>query len=842
MINDYGMSLDVSKDIESGNRINDPVDNAGSKKKQETKKKPARIQTGSFNWQIAVFIAILIFVAVFTRLETVDMPLFDARAEAVVDNNIKNIITQQVALDKSILAHEKPQIAEEQYTKAINNPQRDELIKNTAASYKEAYRDEFGLNYLYGADAYHYYRQIKAIAEHDQKSSLGLPSIYAGFFKIIYFFNHNIQLKKAIFYLPVFFGTLAVIFLFFITRKITNNISGFFAGLFFALNPSFLLNTRAGFIDTNSLNVLLSLAIIYLFLHTIELKKKSIFTGVLLIMSVWIFKQIWGGYFYILFILAGCVLTFTFLYILIKAVKTREIKWKLILASIIFAGSGFIYWFVDSRYMNHILSRFKFNNGFFPSGFLTVSELQGYSFSLFSSRLGGYIIVFFVLCTIAFLTYKIFKNLTSMKDVNFKDFSDKIRNNLFIVLYFISLAFVPFFAKRFTTYFVLIFCITLGVGLYYFVPWLIRLIGYLNLNINKSYIKAGLVILISIILVMFIVPALKVNMNTIPHMNDAIYNTAIEIKYNSSENAKINLWWDYGYLYQAVAERSVSFHGGSFESSRLHWITKAFLTDDENLSAGILRMLNCNNEAAAHKILSKEAGNSKAIEILHKILAMTRQEAESYLKDNNLPEKVAGLTHCESPESFIVLGDELTNKVSVLNYYANFDFKKNSDQLEIKDMSPEDAINHLINKYNLSKKEAQKYSFELSEYDPNFMPSVQFKSQTERCQEKDGIIICGNGFIANLSSMDIALKNMHPPAFIFYNGTVYRTDYENSKIKYIPVIIEEKGYYSIFVMNPEFDRSMLFRLLYLDGKGLDNFEFFSKETMPQKVVAYRVLV
>ncbi|MEA3515051.1 MAG: STT3 domain-containing protein [Nanoarchaeota archaeon] len=853
MAPDYGMSLDISKDLESDIRIAKQTEQAESNKdpgkeepkaKEDKKKEKTQIiKSGKrFNWLTAFFILILISASLITMHHALDLPYYNEKAESVVEEHIRNSIIQQVSQAKDLLPAEKAAAAEEQYQEVMQSAKIEEMVSQTAESLKAAYRDKTGQNYLYAADPYHYYKLTKEIIEEDKKISPDLPGIYALSFKIMSFFNSSMTLKNSIFYLPVFFGILSVILFFFIVRRFTDDIAAFLAALFFVLNPTFFTSTRAGFIDTNSLNLLFSIAIIYLFLHTAELRKKSIFTALLIIPLVWMFKSVWSGWYYIVVIMIVYIIAFLLLYAGCKTLRLKLKKSMLLLFILLAAAGSIAYLFTKSRYMQHILSRFRFDEGFFPSGMSTVGELQGSSLTSLFAELGGYAIVIFVLCCIAFIIWTVIKELkaASKKEINFCTMAKNFSFRLFIVVYFVLLAFPPLFAQRFTIYFVPAFCMALGLGLYYAMPVLMRSVKYLHLNIKKKYLKTALVIIISILLFSSVLGELKLSMMTRPHMNDAIYNTALEIKYNSTKDAKINLWWDNGYLYQAIAERNVAFHGGSFEGPRLHWMSKALLTDDENLSAGIIRMLDCNSEQKAFKLVSKKTGKAEAIDTLHKILPMAKEEAESYINSSSLPEKLIDYTHCEPKGSFFIVGDELIRKMPVLYSYANFDFKKNYDKLDIKGMDYETAIDHLMSRYKISEKEAAAYSIELSQYDSKILPENSWISNSEPCKEENGLLICIKDFVINLSADEISYKNMHPPSFTFYNGTLMRKEYEDAKLKYAVVLIKEQEDYILYFVYPEFEKSMFFRMLYLDGKDLEHFELFNKEIIPQTVVAYNL--
>lgn len=823
MDNNYGTSLDISKEIEHEKKL----DKAMKKPPKEPQQadKPAVPGNRFSRYLMPAMILILIIITIFVRLETADMPLFDRQAEQKINQSIISMIQSDLSKEKDILPNEIPKVAEQRYQQAINDPRTEAIIQNTSEKYKTAFRDYSGQIYLYGADSYYYYRQADDYLEDGTEPEQNLPYIYVYFYKFVSTFNRDFTLENAVFYLPIIFAVLSVVILFFIGRKLAGDTGGFIAALFLSLNSSFLLNTRPGFFDTNSFNIFISLLIVLLFIHTIDFRKKSVYAGILLLASLLIFSMIWTGWFYILLILLLYLIIYFFMdFAFVKFRKLTGRKKAYYLSFIGLALISFI--FIVDRYKLRILKKLQLDQGFYPSGSLTVAELSGYSINDIAYRFGGYLVLVFVIAVLAYLIYKNLKHIKSMD-----------RYHLFIIIYFLSMALIPLIAKRFTVFFVPAYSLVLGLGVSMAIPYLAKSARQLHLSISRDILKIVFLVLISLFIAYSMNDSLKANMLTVPHMNDAIYNTATAIKYNSSEDAVINLWWDYGYLYEAIAERDVAFHGGSHNNPRIYWIPKALMADDENLSAGILRMLNCGGEKRAVSLLKKEVSKPEAVALLDEILVLDKEQAQGYLQANNFPKNVVKYTHCESPESFFVVGSELQKKVHILDYYANFDFRLNQDKIETKGMQYDEAVSYLMEKNSMKKGEAEDYYMEVRQFDPNEVPITYLRSESQACSLQSEIVTCGNGFRLNKTSMQISHPKGPPQELIYYNQNITRIEYESSDIEYSAIIIDDK---SSFLVNPRFDDSVFFSLLYLDGTDLDNFELFSKETNPQRVMAYRI--
>jgi len=833
-------SLDISKDIAREKhmqahaaRRDPPEDHIVADVSSESDPKRARwLDIGI----MLIMVLILISVTISIRMMTVDMPYFDDRAEQVMDQRLQSTIASQVSSEPGLLPGERSAEAARRYELQKKSPEMKEAIDNLASQYKSYYRDPDGMNYLYGGDPYYYLSQTRGIIEEGITPRQNLPYIYAGIYRILSIFSPSMELKQAVFYIPVMFGVIAVLLMFFIARKLAGDAGGFIAGLFLALSPSFLLNTRAGFIDTNSFNIMISLCIVLLFLYTMDMKKGSYFTGAGLLLSLAAFGMIWNGWFYILCILAGYLIV---LFAYISIIRARhDRKWFWTLVGVIASGIIAILLFATSKYMRNIILKFRLKETFFPSGMLTVAELQGYSFMDLLSRLAGPIFFCIALCAVVSIIYRLLKNMK--QDNDWKAIFDSSRDILFIAFYILILFFVPLFAKRFTIYLLPAYALAIGYGIFLLLPYIQKFIASIHLNMNKRIIRYIVIGLISALMILSIQPALKANMRTIPHMNDAIYNTAVEIRDNSGEDARIDLWWDYGYLYEAISEREVLFHGGSFDSPKLHWISRALLTDDENLSAGILRMLDCKGEDKAFTLLSKTNDEKDSMQILYDLVSFDGVEAQSYIDKNGLPQKILDYTHCVPPESFMVVGSELSTKMSVLNYYANFDFTKNYDKMSIEGMGYDEAVEYFMGEYNLSAKEAEKQYLDVLSYDPKEIRSATFISDIIQCDSTGSTLACDK-YMIDLADMDARAGNMHPSAFIYYDGEVNRTHYDDALYPYTMVVMKRGATYDFFLLNPEFDGSVLVSLLFFDGADLEHFSLFHIENIPQRVNSYRII-
>jgi Oligosaccharyl transferase STT3 subunit len=160
-----------------------------------------------------------------------------------------------------------------------------------------------------------------------------------------------------------------------------------------------------------------------------------------------------------------------------------------------------------------------------------------------------------------------------------------------------------------------------------------------------------------------------------PAMNDAWWDSLVKIKNESTADAIVNSWWDYGYWAKYAAERRVTSDGGSLTTHVPHWLAKAFVAPSDAESRGILRMLDCGSDAtplpegrygAMGKLNAVGLGDYRAYGFLTDLFKLDRTTAMHYLTERGFSaERQATLlaaTHCRPPPAFFVVSKEMIAK------------------------------------------------------------------------------------------------------------------------------------------------------------------------------------
>jgi len=288
-------------------------------------------------YRALIFILIPIFLAIFLRVQPAYLPITDQWATDSVINNLRSQISSQINQQYPNLPQQnKDVLVDNELQKLLQEQQSnvDQQIYASSQAIKSRMQDDTGQTYLLAIDPYFWMRHARNILQNGHPGDeikngrpwdthmlapvgRGVPFdmfhayFIAFLFKVLSFFNQNLNLMTVAFYTPVIISTLSVIPTFFITRKITGNFGAFIAALIIAIHPSFLNRTVGGFADTDAYNVMFPLFIAWIFLEALDSKniKKNIILSVLAGLLVGLYSMTWGGWWYIFdFILISTVL------------------------------------------------------------------------------------------------------------------------------------------------------------------------------------------------------------------------------------------------------------------------------------------------------------------------------------------------------------------------------------------------------------------------------------------------------------------------------------------------------------------------------------------------------
>jgi len=286
-----------------------------------------------------------------------------------------------------------------------------------------------------------------------------------------------------------------------------------------------------------------------------------------------------------------------------------------------------------------------------------------------------------------------------------------------------------------------------------------------------------------------------------------MYNSLTWIKDNTPQNTVITSWWDFGHFFTAVADRPVTFDGGSQNTPRAYWVGKALLTNNENLSAGILRMLTSSGDEGYLTLEDYTGNTGKSVEILDKILPVDKPAAQYILtKDYKLtPEQAQNVlkyTHPAKPSPHVLLLNNmyLLSKSYWWSYFGSWNFQNNTGK-----------------GYSYSAQQAA---------------SRQVNGTT--------VISAQNGIVAQINGSKVVAgfqyeqnKQIHVlephKLIVVQNGDVSMNKIVSNSSSFSIILVKENDIYLAVMLNKELEDSMFTRLYLTNGSALSKFKLLHKE-------------
>lgn len=861
-----------------------------------------------------VVINILLFVVpllicLFLRVTPYYIPIADQWAHQTVYNSLQAQVYSRLQSSYPGLGPQELQdVVKEEVNKVIQE-QGAELAQaeqQTAEAFRNRLRNDNGTTYLLAIDPYYYLRNAQNILEHgyeaDIKTERGyidthifgglpisarnaapdkiqniLPWIEAYLFRILNFLGFNIDLMAVAFFTPVILGLLTVIIAFFVGKDISkSNIGGFFVALYVAIHPFLLSRSLGGFADTDIFNALFPLALIFFFFKLLEstsLKKKLLHSALFgLVLAI--YTKAWGGWWYtfdliLLSIVIYAVYRIFFSFILFKKHSRRtlgsnvpgKLSSDLISIGLLLLFSCiFVSLFIGfNSFINSPLAALRgtelkavSKGTIWPNVFTTVAELNPGDFGSIVQNNGGWLAVLVAFSGIALLL----KRKGSIIGPKMAQF--------FLVLFWtLATIYTVYSGVRFNLLIVPAFALAWGIASAVIINqgslWVKKLIDIPE--------KTAKVVLFALLLLILVLPqstaggdtqsgmlpnAINTARGHTPQMADAWFETLTKIKEESQEEAIINSWWDFGHWFKAIADRPVTLDGGIQNNPQAHWLGKLMLTNDERLSVGILRMLDCGATLAYDTIYNLTNDDLEAIDTLYKILEMDRDEANSFLEEKFGKEdalRVLNYSHCNPPENYFIASEDMVSKSGVWAHFGSWNFTKAKMFYEVKSRKIDEAREFLKDRFNFSEVDAANYvteirSVENADYWVAPWPSY-VTSDFTLCQKiNDSWVRCMKSFSSNQGVvLNINVDDMRAYAMVNQNtqlevrkfvfskdDEVYVRNKPDSGFNYGVVLKEEGGQYSFVLSDTQLADSMFTRLFFLDGAGTNYFNLFSHKT------------
>ena len=565
-----------------------------------------------------------------------------------------------------------------------------EAVPNASARLQ--FMTEEGLPYLFEMDSYHFAWLARSIAEGmpvDLADYPGLPLIGYAVWKIASLFG-SISLYSVLVHIGPVLASLAAIPAYIFVRKRTGRLGAFTAGLMAALNAAFLLKSGFAIFDTDVLLCVLPLTVICCFVGAVESDRiwKCWFLGLVSALSFAYLTITWPWYKLYFYLVAGIWIALLILRLLLRNDYTKR---AFLIGTILLLVYSMIVWLIHGFQLQAPVEYLKsFGNGGtingitgFPSSRTYISELS--KIPLFQgglldvtqygiiNRLGGIVIVAVSLIALIVMitgAVKMFVSLFRNNDESSADHINYMITTAAFSMWAIGGGIAPALGVRFVELTAIPLSVVVGLG-----------IGYFGVTFKKIGLGFSSWVLALAVLIAPCWGAYRLASYPMSPVDDTLQEACAYIDEHTAEDSVIASWWDLGYYYRYEARRDVISHGATVDGRAFYWIGKALITDDEDLSAAIFRMLvSCDTQASQAADLL--AGNPKdGSMLIEKLLKMEEADGRKYLTDTysgeneDILNELADMLYPDYvPEVAVIITQDMLEKIEPISYYGLWDF------------------------------------------------------------------------------------------------------------------------------------------------------------------------
>jgi dolichyl-diphosphooligosaccharide--protein glycosyltransferase len=296
--------------------------------------------------------------------------------------------------------------------------------------------------------------------------------------------------------------------------------------------------------------------------------------------------------------------------------------------------------------------------------------------------------------------------------------------------------------------------------------------------------------------------AYAVSNSVVPGTDDAMVNTLTWVKNNTPSNAVMTSWWDYGHLFAVKADKGVTFDGGSQNNARAYWVGKALSTNNEALSAGILKMLASSGDNGYTAVENYTNNTGKTVEIIDKILVVDKNSAQNILTSQygmttQQAQNVLQYTHPSNPTpDLFVTSLDMVSKAGWWSYFGNWNFDTKNSTNSIYSMAQANATSE------------------------NNAITIQGENNVT-------VVINGTNVTGGLQ---VGKKVVQPHRLIIVsNGTTAVDTVVNNQSSFSILVVKQDDNLITVAMSKELEDSMFTRLFFMQGAGLTHFKLAHKE-------------
>lgn len=844
-----------------------------------------------------LLILIPLFIGVYLRSAPFTLPITDSWARDTILNNLRNDFANKINQQNPNLPDaNKNAILNEQLNKFLsdNAAQYDVNIHQLSSQFRSYLQDDNGTTYMVGIDPYFWARHARNIIRNGYPGDFlknGVPYdnymlapigrevppdmfpayFDAYFYEFLHFFNKNISLEYSMLFNQAILIGLATIIAFLLGRRIAGNTTGFFAALTIAMHTAILVRTTGSFADSDPYQILVPLLIIWLFLESFNTSSRpfKIVLPILTGLSIGFYNFVWGGWWYIfLYVIAagGIYLVYYFstswksagIKNIFKNTEFSRVLFTLSIIMVVAVPTMIYYSGVDEitqlaqRVVGFIQIHDVGSTYVWPNVYITVAEQNEGSIQSAISSVGG--TIFFYFSLIGIILPLLFKKVRETNNIN-------IKSPIIILIWLATTLWAVTRGVRFTLMMVPPIAIGFGMSISILSSSAQKLIKYLDVYNNwYKYGSMFLSVLIGLMLLGMLPyqsngmwsEAKKIAFYGASDMDDAWWKSLENIRLNSSPNAIITSWWDFGHWFKYIADRSVTFDGTSQNNPQAHWVGLILATNNEKYAAGILRMLDCGATLGFDKLNEPINDIAKTKDIIDPMFTMNKEQARAYLQtvSKQYPNKIfetdiiLNYTHCDPPEAFFITSTDMISKAAVWGHFGLWDFNKSlmyNELLKEEYKGNADAgIKFLENRFSMSADQAQQTYYELTGFtskDANdwISPWPIYQSYDNVCtpSENRTVITCPQGITFNFTQLPYTINinnnpNLSPYSLVYPTSNGTGEQFYNQASSVSLAVYQRPDNSTRYLIAPkQLVNGMFSRMFFMNGVNLNYFKLFS---------------
>jgi dolichyl-diphosphooligosaccharide--protein glycosyltransferase len=630
---------------------------------------------------------------------------------------------------------------------------------------------------------------------------------YWGFiiYKTFQLFDPNIPLMSAVAYTPLLTYLIIIIAFLWVCRILNYSVIASFVGaLFLIMAPINLKRGALGWYRTDPYNILfplLLLGILFLALRPAS-KRDGFLWAVIFGLTLGVYALFWQGWGLLFFMGTACALSAAAFNFFIKKDKTHTRQNLLFIA--IFIGATLLVVSMCFSFHDFFI---LFKEGFgelrkfthrgldlWPNLFMAVGELEKISLASITASAGGPIFILLALGGWFYSLRLAIQNFPQSRTV------DTIILTIFLI---VTLA-LSLHGERFVLFATIPLSVLAAAATH-------RFASLKSVGLPLAGLLTALILF-----------SANRDIRTIltPIFNSTWDEALTKVKTDSPPDSIVNTWWAPGHFIKAIAHRSVPFDGASLDQGAVgYWMANMFLSQDEKQARGILRMLNTSGNHAADFLVKCGLKLSDATTLLLAIASENTSEAAQTLKgiiSDDQIHTLLSMTHGKNPHSYVLVYTELVDDNLMLAFTGRWNIKKieeiNANPEMLKDVPPlnsPDFINYLWGTMG----GPPKYS--------DALPLLG--------QDRNQLVFRENLTI-DLNTMDAKIQSPQygegQPASVFYlkDGKVMEHENPDGNLNYSVVLYQDDGQYVARLMDHPLANSLIMKLYYFDGQGLQYFK------------------